>query len=570
AVTNDGFYIQTDTAAAFAYDGYTTPITATFNAIGGVTYHMIIAISDIGDSFFDSAVFLEKQSNTSQDVNGIANTQTGPMEQGEAELFGYSIDPGAFPRIDSTAIGTGGNFSFHNVTDGLYLVHILPDTSVYTLSVPTYFGGAYLWEDAQSVAVACDAYATSATSMVITTGPGGISGVVGTGAEGFRLRSEELIPVGDVSVFLQDSASTELRGYTRSDANGMYHFSNLAYGTYYVLPDKAGVPLAERRKVILSASNEQVDHISFQLTMGGVLNVSDVVVEPLIETGASVEWTVTGSYTYYSVGTNAKIRLGGDTLINDTLYQKLYIDGVEDAVDIFDENEKILLGGIRQEGASLYLRYLLEQPWNSSKYNKDLLYFRSDLQVGDTLHTRFSDENNSFIEITSIDTITLNGVERTRWKYIENYYGLTESFVQGIGNSSGWFNLGYHICACCPYLVNVCWSDANGVSSFYQDVFEEDGWFNFNECFLISGGISEIPTLSLELSPNPGNGLVNLQLSKQEEGSLNIYDVSGRLQLTQIVTGNQSIDLGNLSAGVYIVEFKNNQRQSGFTRWIKE
>ena len=275
AVTNSSFYIETDSSAAFAYDGYTTPITATFNAIGGVTYHMIIAISDIGDSAFDSAVFLEKQSNTSQDVNGIANTQIGPMEHGDAELFGYSIDPGAFPRIDSVAIGTGGNFSFHAVADGLYLVHILPDTSVYTLSVPTYFGGAYLWEDAQPVAIACDAYATSATSMVITTGPGGISGVVGTGAEGFRLRSEELIPVGDVSVFLQDSASTELRGYTRSDANGMYHFSNLSYGTYYVLPDKAGVPLIDRRKVVINAANQQAEHISFQLTMSGVLNVDD-------------------------------------------------------------------------------------------------------------------------------------------------------------------------------------------------------------------------------------------------------------------------------------------------------
>jgi hypothetical protein len=84
-----------------------------------------------------------------------------------------------------------------------------------------------------------------------------------------------LIPVGDVSVFLQDSASTELRGYTRSDANGMYHFSNLAYGTYYVLPDKAGVPLIDRRKVVINAANQQAEHISFQLTMSGVLNVDD-------------------------------------------------------------------------------------------------------------------------------------------------------------------------------------------------------------------------------------------------------------------------------------------------------
>lgn len=295
AVTNPEFYLETDSSASFAFDGYTTPITATFDCIGGVTYHMIIAISDIGDSVFDSAVFLEQQSNSSQDINGTASTLIGPMEHGDAELFGFSINPGAFPRIDSTIIETGGNFSFQNVEDGLYLIHILPDTSIYTLSVPTYSGGAYLWEDAQPVAIACDAYATSASSLIINTGPGGISGTIGGSSEGFRLRSEDLIPVPNVSVFLQDSASTELRGFTRSDANGIYHFNNLAYGTYYVLPDVAGVPLLDYRKVVISPTNEQVDHISFQLTLGGVV---DVIEDP---TGIE-EASATGFNVYPNPG----------------------------------------------------------------------------------------------------------------------------------------------------------------------------------------------------------------------------------------------------------------------------
>jgi hypothetical protein len=199
------------------------------------------------------------------------------MEQGYAELFGYSMAPGAFPRLDSVACGTGGNFSFTSVEDGLYLIHIVPDTTVYPLSVPTYYGGAYLWEEAQTVSIACDAYATSAANLVINTGPGGISGTIGGSSEGFRLRSEELIPVPNVTVFLQDSASSELRGFARSDANGIYHFNNLAYGTYYVLPDVAGVPLLEYRKVVISPADQQVDLISFQLTLNGVM---DVVEDP--------------------------------------------------------------------------------------------------------------------------------------------------------------------------------------------------------------------------------------------------------------------------------------------------
>ena len=284
AITNTSFYIETAATDSFAFDGYTTPITATFQAIAGVTYHMVIAISDIGDSAFDSAVFLEKQSNTSQDINGSASAGFGPMEQGYAELFGFNLDPGAFPRLDSVSCGSGGNFSFANVDAGLYLIHCIPDSAAYPLSVPTYYGGAFLWEQAQTVAVACDAYATTSANLVINTGPGGILGTIGTGSEGFRLRSEELIPVPNVNVFLQYSASAELRGYLRSDANGLYQFSNLAFGTYYVLPDVAGVPLLERRKVVISADNISSSSISFLLTAAGIL---DVVEDPLVATQAS-------------------------------------------------------------------------------------------------------------------------------------------------------------------------------------------------------------------------------------------------------------------------------------------
>jgi len=57
---NSQYYIANDTLgnADLAFDGMTTPLQATFMAIGGNTYHVKIGVSDIGDGVFDSGVFI--------------------------------------------------------------------------------------------------------------------------------------------------------------------------------------------------------------------------------------------------------------------------------------------------------------------------------------------------------------------------------------------------------------------------------------------------------------------------------------------------------------------------------
>lgn len=55
---NDPYYVQ--------YDGFTTPMEAVSKVECGETYHLIIAIADVGDGIYDSGIFLEKNSLTSE------------------------------------------------------------------------------------------------------------------------------------------------------------------------------------------------------------------------------------------------------------------------------------------------------------------------------------------------------------------------------------------------------------------------------------------------------------------------------------------------------------------------
>ncbi len=78
---NTQYYVTNTGGATIQYDGFTTVLTAWILVIPCTQYHIKIAVSDAGDSAYDSGVFLEANSFTSQGVTvntiysqpGVAN-----------------------------------------------------------------------------------------------------------------------------------------------------------------------------------------------------------------------------------------------------------------------------------------------------------------------------------------------------------------------------------------------------------------------------------------------------------------------------------------------------------------
>lgn len=73
------FYFNNETppGATVQYDGFTIPMQAKSPVQCGQTYHIKIAIADAGDGVYDSGVFLEGGSFTSQGVNIVPNISYG-------------------------------------------------------------------------------------------------------------------------------------------------------------------------------------------------------------------------------------------------------------------------------------------------------------------------------------------------------------------------------------------------------------------------------------------------------------------------------------------------------------
>lgn len=59
---NQQYYVNNANGWAIQYDGFTTKLTAEADVTCDETYHLVLAIADVGDGIWDSGVFLEAQS----------------------------------------------------------------------------------------------------------------------------------------------------------------------------------------------------------------------------------------------------------------------------------------------------------------------------------------------------------------------------------------------------------------------------------------------------------------------------------------------------------------------------
>lgn len=64
-LSNSAYYVNNANGNTIQYDGFTVPIQASAKVVCGATYHLVIAIADVGDGVWDSGIFLEANSLTS-------------------------------------------------------------------------------------------------------------------------------------------------------------------------------------------------------------------------------------------------------------------------------------------------------------------------------------------------------------------------------------------------------------------------------------------------------------------------------------------------------------------------
>jgi PKD repeat protein len=68
-------------------------------------------------------------------------------------------------------------------------------------------------------------------------------------------------------------------------------------------------------------------------------------------------------------------------------------------------------------------------------------------------------------------------------------------------------------------------------------------------------GINEIKNSNIKIYPNPTNNIINIEgLNKNENNTIHIFDVQGKLVITKTITDKGTIDLSELNKGVYVIK----------------
>ena len=257
---------------------------------------------------------------------------------------------------------------------------------------------------------------------------------------------------------------------------------------------------------------------------------------------------------------NTKEYVKGDTILGGNTYHKVYSGG-NNLVGFY----KVLAGFYRESNKKIYGKVLYYAD------TSDILLYDFNLNIGDTFYDKQKDLSNSWItykyKLVSVSMTTLTS--DTRKKYDFNFvgfqgassysnlgYGCNFSWIEGIGYTKGIFGTRS------PYSEGTQCYIANIVSnaSFANLVcFEHKNVQYMAQSCLTLGLKERTINSSINIYPNPSNGMLTLQLEDATLSNYNLklINVLGQEErMDELVKQSEIITLNiqRLKKGIYFLQ----------------
>jgi PKD repeat protein len=193
-----------------------------------------------------------------------------PIDLGLAYLYVFD-DSGNLFLLDTAWINTYGYYYFQAVPSGKYLTkaRLQAASELYGQYIPTYYGDVYDWVDAEEIVMSDEdnfaAHINLIPSSGISTGEGKISGLISYDTS---MVVKTPVPAEDVEIVLL-SQQGALLTCGLSSTDGSFGFEDLAFGTYQMFPDVAGV-ITTPMYVTISEEGPLVSDISLVIFPGQI------------------------------------------------------------------------------------------------------------------------------------------------------------------------------------------------------------------------------------------------------------------------------------------------------------
>lgn len=273
-------------------------------------------------------------------------------------------------------------------------------------------------------------------------------------------------------------------------------------------------------------------------------------------------WWQPSPFFYNGIGDTY---IEGDTIINDTIYKKIYNLRRDVFCSSIIISEPEYNGGLREDTITKKVFY------RASNFLGEKLLYDYNLIIGDTLP---ADMNwfsyYSGVYITDIDTIvTQDNISRRIWHLdFEQPFEGWPQIIEGIGSTSGLLG-GIE-----PY-----WEGWNELLCF--SIEGDDVWRNYRDsCFVITDscttvGLKENTNSEIVIYPNPFNDIITVRFQNTNRTyEVILTDLFGITFFKAEIDENKPItELNineNLKRGIYILSIKTNDRIIKRSKIIKK
>jgi len=255
----------------------------------------------------------------------------------------------------------------------------------------------------------------------------------------------------------------------------------------------------------------------------------------------SVEHLIEQSFPFSDVYYTKHYGLVGDTIINSVTYSKFYGNNLNFTNDdsMFNIATAQYVGAIREDTSK---KVWIRLPQDTF----DIAYYDFGLNIGDTFNFNIFFIPADYGVVTAVDSILIDGKYR-RQIHLQDANGMEETWIEGIGSTSGWFE---YPSGGTIYGSLLCFSENDtlkynqkGYCHRYKpinDGIEEPGYDN---------NIKTYPTLaSNELYIE----LINVNISY----TYSVFDVNGRIIEQNVYTNNslEIIDTKDFPNGIYFIK----------------
>ena len=225
----------------------------------------------------------------------------------------------------------------------------------------------------------------------------------------------------------------------------------------------------------------------------------------------------------------------GDTLINDTVYKKVWISEEENY-----ENWYFFGSFIREENNKVYYREM---------FQPEGLIYDFNLSLGDSVllkNSRAAD--NLWLTLTEIDSVETTTGYRERWKLESPIHSSADYWIKGIGSEAGVLNSGTFVFGGLCGLYTLLCEKENDETVYQNPLFET--------CYVDRlSGIGELTNnKELFVLRNKGFGQIELKFEDVKTKNISIVSLSGKIIFATSTNKNTlEINTSHLPKGLYII-----------------